>query len=84
MKPIDVSSVAEGSDLLQQISQIQSRLFECEKRLDDLTRAAEISMITNQYHLLDSFILSAKEFLEDRLDLESQTTNDYRIQSEST
>ena len=51
------------------IELLQDRLMECERQLDDMARCAEICMVTNQFHLLNSFVDSANTYLEDRIDL---------------
>lgn len=51
------------------IETLQQRLLDCEQKLDDIARCAEICMITNQFHLLSSFVDAANQYLVDRIDL---------------
>lgn len=69
MKIIDPVEVKKIKDAREIIKDLQVRLIECERRLDDIARSAEICMATNQFHLLGSFVDSANEYLQDRLDL---------------
>ena len=48
-------------------------------KLDDLARSAEIATITNQFHLLNSFIESANACLEDRLEVPEEEVKDLKL-----
>lgn len=69
MKIIDPLSIKKIKEARETLAEFQTRLLEAERRLDDLARCAEICMVTNQFHLLGSFVDEANRFLEDRLDL---------------
>ena len=80
--PADVKKIKEAREL---VKDLQVRLIDCERRLDDIARCAEICMVTNQYHLLGSFVDAANEYLADRLDLiefteQKNTFNKEKIQ----
>lgn len=80
MKIIDPAEVKKIKEARELIKDLQVRLIDCERRLDDIARCAEICMVTNQFHLLGSFVDAANEYLTDRLDLieftESKNTFD--------
>jgi len=82
MKIIDPASIKKIKEARQTVADFQTRLLEAERRLDDLARCAEICMITNQFHLLGSFVDEANVFLEDRLDLieYSERTNNFKAE----
>jgi uncharacterized protein YerC len=68
VKPDAVDTVEEAQEL---ITTLQLRLLDCERFLDDLARSAEIATMTGQLHLLGSFVQTAQDYLQDRLELES-------------
>lgn len=68
IKPDTVDTLEQAQEL---ISTLQLRLLDCERFLDDLARSAEISTMTGQPHLLESFVQTAQDYLQDRLELES-------------
>ena len=70
MKIVNPDSVKRLKQARQVITELQSKLLDCERYLDDLARSAEISIMTSQPHLLNSFVETANEYLKDRLDLE--------------
>jgi hypothetical protein len=67
--PTTITDLAEAQELAKSLT---LKLLDCERYLDDLARAAEISIMTGQPHLLNSFVDTANEYLTDRLDLEVQ------------
>lgn len=69
MKIINPASVKKIKDARETIAELQERLVKCETYLEDITRCAEICMVTNQFHLLGSFVDTANEYLKDKLDL---------------
>jgi len=69
MKIVDPASIKKLKNARETIAELQARLVQCETYLDDLARCAEICMITNQFHLMGSFVETANEYLKDRLDL---------------
>lgn len=69
MKIIDPASIKKIKDARETIAELQERLVKCETYLEDITRCAEICMITNQFHLMSTFVDTANEYLKDRLDL---------------
>jgi hypothetical protein len=69
MKIIDPASIKKIKDARETITELQSRLVQCETYLDDLARCAEICIVTNQFHLMGSFVDTANDYLKDRLDL---------------
>lgn len=64
--PKDFADLTEAQN---KIELLQDRLMACEQQLDDITRCAEICLVTNQFHLLNSFVDSANFYLQDRIDL---------------
>jgi len=70
MKIVNPDSVKRLKAARTLIVDLQTKLLDCERYLDDLARSAEISIITGQPHLLNSFIETANTYLLDRLDLE--------------
>lgn len=66
VNPKDFTDIEQAQ---AKIELLQDRLMECEKTLDDITRCAEICMVTNQFHLLGSFIGASNHYLLDRIDL---------------
>ena len=68
VKPDTIDTVEEAQEL---ITTLQLRLLDCERFLDDLARSAEIATMTGQPHLLSSFVQTAQDYLQDRLELES-------------
>jgi len=70
MKIVNPESITRLKNARVLITELQTKLLDCERYLDDLARSAEISIITGQPHLLNSFIETANTYLQDRLDLE--------------
>ena len=69
MKIIDPASIKRVKEARVIITELQQRLVQCETYLEDITRCAEICMVTNQFHLLGSFVDTSNEYLKDKLDL---------------
>ena len=69
MKFEDPKDYTDLEQARARIEFLQERLMDCERYLDDITRCAEICMVTNQLHLLGSFIETSNKYLEDRIDL---------------
>lgn len=69
MKIIDPTTIKRAKDARKIVADLQAKLVQCETYLEDIARCAEICMITNQFHLMGSFVDTANEYLKDRLDL---------------
>lgn len=63
----DPESIKKIKEARKYIDLLQTRLLKCEEELDNLARATEIAMISQQYQLLLTFLQGAREILEDRL-----------------
>ena len=57
MNIINPKTIEEIGEAQEIIGSLQARLFDVEMKLDDLARSAEIATITNQFHLLNIFLL---------------------------
>jgi hypothetical protein len=55
------------------------RLMEAEMRLEDLSRATEIAMITRQFDMVESFKASADEYLLTKVLFDQPTAEDFKI-----
>jgi hypothetical protein len=71
MKAIKLNEVDSIEQAKSYIECLQEKLIKCEQELDDLVRACEIATASKQFYLLDNFIKSAYQNLEDRIELES-------------
>lgn len=76
VNPKTVENLEEAQNL---ITSLQARLFDVEMKLDDLARSAEIAILTNQFHLLNSFIEAATECLGNRLEVPEEDTQDLKL-----
>lgn len=72
MKVINPTTITDLAEAQELIGTLTLKLLDCERYLDDLARSAEISIMTGQPHLLNTFVSTANEYLKDRLDLEDQ------------
>ena len=72
MKVTDPTTIIDLTVAQELVKALTLKLLDCERYLDDLARAAEISIMTGQPHLLNTFVDTANEYLKDRLDLEEQ------------
>lgn len=70
MKTVDITSLTDLESATKYIVELEQRLLKCEDCLSDIARSAELTMITGQFHLLQSFIDAANQMLEDRLTLD--------------
>ena len=80
MKVIEAGSVKRIKEARLIIEDLQSRLLQCEMRLEDLARCAEIVQITNQFQLMSNFIDAANEYLKDKLELPELDSSGMKIQ----
>lgn len=55
------------------------RIMELEMRLEDLSRATEIAMITRQFDMVESFKASADLALETKITLDHGTLEDFKL-----
>ena len=79
MNIINPKTIEEIGEAQEIIGSLQARLFDVEMKLDDLARSAEIATITNQFHLLNSFIESANACLQDRLEVPEEEPQDLKL-----
>jgi hypothetical protein len=56
-----------------------ARIMELEMRLEDLSRASEIAMITRQFDMMESFKVSADESLVGKITIEQPTAENFRL-----
>jgi hypothetical protein len=92
MNVIDPKTIVDLDSAQELIGTLQQKLFACELLLEDMARAAEIASMTNQLHLVDSFVETSNEYLKDRLILieeelppmEIRIVEHKELQSEST
>ena len=68
MKRVVISSITELSQALEHIQVLERILLEREDCLADLSRAAELSLVSGQLHLMHSFVQAAEAMLQDRLE----------------
>lgn len=76
---IDPKSVVDIEKAQELIGSFQIKLMQCEMHLEDLVRSAEIVTLTKQFHLLDSFMNVANEYLTDKLEMPEQELQDMKI-----
>jgi len=55
------------------------RIMMLEMKLDDLSRACEIAVITQQLELVDAFKRAADEVLKDKITIEQPSQEDFKI-----
>lgn len=67
MEVIDTATITELDAAFEAINDLQLRLFEREKCLDDLARGLEIAYYTRNFDALEQFRVVAEEQLQDRL-----------------
>jgi len=63
----------------EDINEAIVRIMELEMRLEDLSRAAEIAMITRQFDMMESFKTSADETLVSKITIEHPTAEDFKL-----
>ena len=56
-----------------------ARIQEVEMRLEDLSRACEIAVITRQFEIVDTFARNANETLEKKIQTVQPTVEDFKI-----
>jgi hypothetical protein len=76
---VDPKSVVDIEKAQELIESFQIKLMQCEMHLEDLARCAEIATITKQFHLLDSFVNVANEYLADKLEMPEEEPQDMKI-----
>lgn len=76
---VDPKSVVDIEKAQELIESFQIKLMQCEMHLEDLARSAEIVSITKQFHLLDSFVNAANEYLTDKLEMPEEEPQDMKI-----
>lgn len=55
------------------------RIMEVEMRLEDLSRATEIAMITRQFDMVESFKSAADDCLQSKITMEHPTAEDFKL-----
>ena len=55
------------------------RIMELEMRLEDLSRASEIAMITRQFDMMESFKSAADDCLQDKITIVQPTSEDFKL-----
>lgn len=68
MKRVNISEITELSQAVEHIQRLERTLLEREDCLADLSRAAELSLVSGQLHLMQSFVQAAEDMLLDRLE----------------
>lgn len=56
-----------------------ARIMELEMRLEDLSRASEIAMITRQFDMMESFKTSADECLLTKITIDQPSAEDFKL-----
>jgi len=56
-----------------------ARIMELEMRLEDLSRASEIAMITRQFDMMESFKTAADASLLNKIVVEQPTAEDFKL-----
>lgn len=68
MKRVNINDITELAQALEHIQRLEHALLEREDCLADLSRAAELSLISGQLHLMENFVQAAETMLQDRLE----------------
>lgn len=68
MKRVNISEITELSQAVEHIQRLERTLLEREDCLADLSRAAELSLVSGQLQLMQSFVYAAESMLQDRLE----------------
>ena len=55
------------------------RIMEVEMRLEDLSRACEIAVITRQFEIVETFTQSANESLINKIVMEQPSLDDFKL-----
>jgi hypothetical protein len=55
------------------------RIMEVEMRLEDLSRACEIAVITRQFEIVEAFTQSANESLINKIVMEQPSLDDFKL-----
>lgn len=56
-----------------------ARIMELEMRLEDLSRATEIAMITRQFDMMESFKAAADEALIDKIIIDQPSAENFKL-----
>jgi len=67
MEIINPRSIKKIADARKVIFDLQEKVIQLEQVLDDLARAVEIATVSGQFHITESFRMTAIEMLEDRI-----------------
>lgn len=62
------------------LDQAVDRILHVEMLLEDLVRATEIAQITNQWHMLDSFVSQANDYLAQKIQIQQPDFGPMHIQ----
>jgi uncharacterized protein YqiB (DUF1249 family) len=79
MQVIDATKIRKLAEARKTINDLQVRLMIREQALEDLARSCEIAVMTRQIHLIESFMHTALEQLEDKLVLPQEEDVDMKI-----
>lgn len=67
MQPINTNELRASKKVKTIIDDQQYRIWQLERALDDLNRAAEIAQYSGQYEVIDVYRAEAESLLQDRL-----------------
>ena len=75
MEPIDICNIKATNKVKNIIKDQQQRIWNLERALDDLNRAAEIAQYSGQFSAIDPYRAEAEALLKDRIVLPDMDTS---------